>query len=301
MASIKLTEDQVIQDHSDLMIEILDKFPTGDVEYSYEYCVLLDGSEPDMSSVENYVLSAYRKWGVSLCGKQGRKNKNVLVKQNGIVPTIVPTVIRQLFVDNYHALNKKKSDLATKTANLDSILRKVGRSGSSKPNPVKPYKPMNGLQLVQNMFSSMTTSQPVAPSLIDLKIAEPEIFAKYSQMADGTKLIFFKPLHPQADQWGFMIHDVYGAYTPLKKEDNRTRIIMDNNALYGCVLFEPRNHTDNLIDEWISLQNSIINKFDKAAEGEEFKGWKGAKEYRHTKSEIASMIKGRVFTPELQY
>ena len=112
-------------------------------------------------------------------------------------------------------------------------------------------------------------------------------------------MVTFGPLHPKSDQWGFLVHDVYGAYTPVNKEDNRTRIIF-LDGIHSCVLFGPENKTDNTLELWISLQGSIITKFDKAEKGTQFKGWQNAKEYKNTDSEIAAMIAGRIFMTELK-
>ncbi len=290
MATTKITELQALNEHNSQYLEIRKKFPLGDIEFSYEHCFLLDGSNPDMTSPITYATSCYSKWGVSLQGKQGKKKINILLRQANDPVTNIPSVILEYFEKIYAEREEDRIRKDIKKANMDSILKVSGKT--IIPAVIK--------DAFVSFMDKISGGRPPSPSLTELKMIKPEIYEEYLQKADGTKLVFFEPLHPESDQWGFNVYDVYGAYKPLKKTDDRIRIIFNTHSkIFSCVLFSEDNRTNDVIDFWISLQSSIIDKFDKASEGSKFKGWKNATEYKLSQSEIAPLITRRIFETNL--
>ncbi len=304
MATIKISEEIAIAEHKPQYDEIKKKFPTGDIDFSYEYCVRIDNTEPDMSTKEKYVESVYSKWGVSLQGKQGKKRKDVFLKPvDNLNAVYIPSTIKEIFEKDYDEIVNEKNTEKNRETNLDSILKIVGKSGSCVNKRPKTPAVMNGSSLMQHLMSVSTATKPVYPTLDDLKQAFPNIYQKYQNLADGEKLVFFNPSYTDTDEWGFEINSYKYAYKPLLKTDNRVRIIIDEgDTLNGCILYdEIINATDNNVGYWISLQYSIITKIEAAQEGTNFKGWQGANEYRLTKNEIQNLVKGRIFTQHMEF
>ena len=298
--TIEINEEIAIRDHAEHIDQIKKKFPSGETEYSYEYCMLLDGSEPDMSSQDSYIKSVYSKYGVSLQAKQGRKKIDLLISRaKEEIDNIPPTFVKRL-ADGYNKRIKDTEFKALRCKNLDTILKAVGKKGSSSIEPAK-ISGGNGLEFMNKLFRSFNDPKPTYPTKEDFMKVHPEIYK--SKLSEATKdtIVFFKPHLEELDEWGFIKHKVIGAYRPTLKDDKRVRVIFFDD-IHSCILIDEEfNKTEDVVEYWISLQGNIITKFEACEEGKIFKGWKGAKEYKLTSDELSNLISGRIFDPEMRF
>jgi hypothetical protein len=260
----------------------------------------MDDSEPDMSSRESYINSVYDKYGVSLQAKQGRKRIDFLIKRAKDEKPYIPPIFVEDFSNHYNKLLQEKELKALRCNNLDNILKKVGKKGSSAIEP-KRIGSGNGLEVMLRIFSSFNDERPTYPTKEDFKKVHPDIYASKLKEATGEYLVFFEPHVNESDEWGFVKHKIIGAYKPTLKEDKRVRVIF-YHGIHSCILIDEEiNKTEDVAEYWISLQGIIITNLLKSEEGKIFKGWKGAKEYKLTSIEISNLVSGRIFDQNMKF
>ena len=260
-----------------------------DLSFSYYFGIRIDNDQPDMSSEANYIRTRGSKFGVSLKAKNGRK---LAVEGLDFTPDTIVQNLKAEYIERV----KKESTENNKITNLDGILAKVGKTGSCKITAPNAPAVMNGMAFIAHMKTQFTATRPVFPTIEDLKSAEPQVYQKYLAQADGTKLVQFAPEHENCDEWGFLVGEVACGYKPIKKEDQRIRILFHENGetFNECALFdEAINNTNSNLELWIYANGS--EKAFAAKEGTEFKGWKGAASYRLTSTELAKIVSGRIF------
>ncbi len=267
---------------------------TADIQWEYDWCVRIGNpnmncsdwkSMPvpkDPETLQEFEDEIKDRYGVSLIGKSGRKRnaERVDIKHS------MPKMFKDIAASNHQELTKRTNKDSAKTSNLDSVLKAVGKSGSSAP-----IKTPSGGGIFGMIASNIASQSIVYPTLDDIRSARPDIAQKYENMADGTKLVVFNPQATDSDEWGFSTMDIKLA----TRRDNQTRVIVDEKGLCASnyVIFgDTAKWNGNLRG---------IEKAIAASEGSEFRGWKNTKQYRYSKDEIKTITGRKIYTFGLSF
>lgn len=214
-----------------------------------------------------------KRYTVCIEGICGRKRNSELID----IKEYTPDFIKEIINSRFNKIEAEKNYKTTKAENLDSILKAVGKSGTSNPKEKKGTGVFG--------FFSYYTKDPVYPTLEDIKIARPDIYQKYIDEADGTNLIIYNPRANDCDVWGFNKMFVELA----TRRDDNVRLITPVQGLSSL---------NYLLNGDSVIWNGTLSKIEKAkaaAEGTNFKGWKNTNQYRFTREEIKDMIGGKIF------
>lgn len=272
---IKITEQEVKTEYPELYSSVIEKMTKKGVdvtklEWCYSYCISFDNS-PEPTSLQESLNDAKRKYGISLVAKSGRKHSDVLIKRAGDSSEL-PKIFIKMATDDWNYMDKENKKEQNMISNLDSILKTVGKKGTSKNNN-NIFRIGNGIDFMNHMANYQ---KPIYPTIEDIKNIKPEIYQKYLNDADGTKLVIYSPGHEDCDEWGFF-------YEPIKlatRRNNEDRFITSDDDCYT-------------IDKNEVNFSGGLNGLDKAIaakEGDFFKGWKNTKQYRLTQSEISKIF-----------
>jgi hypothetical protein len=271
---------EFLQEYTDIVNDLKNKgIAESDIEFGYDFCMRIGGPEPIINTQQDAIEHAKEIYGIAIKGSCGKKNKSVGIDAKINLPIMFQNMAIDKFVEEQLEKNKEKNRIA----NLDSVLKEVGKTGTAEDRNPKAPAVMNGLEMMQFM---MQQRQPITyPTLEDIKQARPDIYQKYEAIADGTKLVTFQPGHKECDEWGFIIETI----KLVTKRDGELRFTINDPYLSGNSYVIRNNKT-----LWAgNLQG--IDKAMAAAEGTNFSGWKRTKQYRLTKQEITAEIGGKIF------
>jgi hypothetical protein len=268
------------QEYAEIVADLNKKgIAEADIEWGYEYGVRIGGPEPIINTQQDAIEHAKTIYGISIKGSNGKKNKSVGIDAKVNLPTMFQNMAINNFVESQINQNQEKNRIA----NLDSILKAVGKTGTAEDRNPKMPAVMNGMEMMQFM---MQKRQVITyPTTDDIKQARPDIYQKYELLADGTKLVTFEPSHKECDEWGFRIEPIQ----LVSKRDGELRFVVDYPHITGL---------HYLIKDNKKLWAGHLQGVDKAiaaAEGSDFTGWKRTKQYRLTKQEITAEIGGKIF------
>lgn len=247
-----------------------------DIEWSYSWCMQIVsswGKEPDPETLEAIVDDIKKRYSVAIMGSFGRKQSGEPID----IKKSMPRIFQDMAKSTFDRVQAEKSHENNKASNLDSVLESVGKSGSSKP----PKGVTSGFY---GIFGAVS-SAPVYPTLEDIKTSRPDVYQKYIDSADGTKLIVYNPGARDCDEWGFREYHVELA----TRRGKEIRLITPVEGLSSL---------SYVLDGDTAKFNGSLRQVDKAraaAEGTNFRGWKNTNQYRYTKDEIANMIGGKIF------
>jgi len=247
-----------------------------DIEWGYDFGMRIGGPEPVLNNESDAIEHAKSIYGISIKGSFGKNKKTIFIDNNVHFPT---TFVNNA-VDNFKNMCAVKNTEKNRIANLDSILKAVGKKGTSEDKNQKMPAVMNGAQMMQFMMQKKVAI--TYPTISDIRKVRPDIYKKYETLADGSKLVTFAPRHAECDEWGFIIEPVL----LVTKRNNELRYVTEKSGMHY------------IIENGATLFAGALSSIDKAfaaAEGSEFVGWKKTKQYKLTKQEISNEIKGKIF------
>lgn len=171
-----------------------------------------------------------------------------------------------------------------KERNFNAILKAVGNNGNCYVQPPRELNCIQTMLYIQELFHPLKS---VFPTLNDLKITYPKIYEKYSKYADGEKIVLFKPMYINSDEWGMIFHNVYGAY----KDEEKTVVIFERNESYSSLLFKKEE-----IVEWTGLRHEtdLLDNFKNCENGKHFT-FDNTNFYKLNIEEIIAIISNKIF------
>lgn len=250
-----------------------------DIEWGYNFSMTIGGPEPTITNQQEAIEHAKTIYGISIQGSKGKKSKSIFIDNNVKFPIMFQNMAIDKFTETQIAEQLDKNRIA----NLDSILKSVGKNGTAEDRNPKMPAVMNGLEMMQ--FMMMQRQAITYPTIEDIKKARPDIYQKYEAIADGSKLVIFNPGHKECDEWGFVVETI----ALVSKRDGELRYVVEDEFIKGSHYIIKDSKT-----LWAGNLSSVDKAFA-AAEGSNFTGWKRTKQYRLTKQEIAAEIKGKLF------
>lgn len=257
-----------------------------DIEWKYTYCVRighLDCHNPaphkNPETIDEFVENIKETYGVALEGQNGRKYNSEAVD----IKTTMPSYFLEIAKQKHAEQQRRKNHRQSKTANLDSVLDAVGKTGSSDTTLDHDHT-QAGVQglMFGTIVNALHGDRPEFPTLEDIKTARPDVYEEYAAKADGTKLVVYNPQATDCDEWGFNVDGIELA----TRRNGEDRVLLEDGFAYKAK--DGRAF-------WMGPLRQI-EKARAAGEGQEFRGWKNTKQYRLTKQEIEAITKGNIFT-----
>lgn len=285
MAHIKESKENIEKEFPEVYKSLVDKMvkkniDPKDLEFGYDYCVMIDNS-PEPTNLQETISDFERRYGISISAKHGRKTTSECVKRSGDGNKL-PSVFQTMATNHWNSISKVKTTDKNRVSNLDSVMKSVGKTGTSATQPSQPFRVGNGLDFMKHLMNSQMLQKPVYPELEDIKNTKPDIYQSYLDKADGSCLVMYNPRHQKCDEWGFLIEPVL---LSTKRGDD-VRFVTENWGSHYIIYKDRASWAGSL---------SKIDKAFEAKEGEEFTGWKRTKQYRLTRDEIKQLIGNKIF------
>lgn len=124
----------------------------------------------------------------------------------------------------------------------------------------------------------------------------PQLIDEYSELADGTNLVYHNQVEG-CDKNGFHNEKiVYANCRLIGKEANQVRIVTNDSELFSAykIVMNPSEAPDELMFYGFLL--GVSSEKALAAEpGSEYAGWKRSKCYRLTVEQISDLVKDKIF------
>lgn len=279
MATIKINIENYPQQKEEILKKLKEKFykknpnetfDENKVEFFYSYCMRIGGN--DESNFESYLKSTF---GGSYEGSYGRLRHSC----DGEYP--------QELIDVYKPYYENKMNEEFVKRNKEKFLTGILNSVGKKANFTNEKTPavMNGEEFLNFMFNKQV---PIYPTLQELKQVEPKIYQKYLNISD--KLVSYMPQSENADEFGFVIHDIEGAY----RNDTSIFIVgKDDIDVYELFDEEP----DTVYWKFGQDHRSNTKKFHNVQPGTNFKGQD--KCYKLTDIEVANLISNKIYLQDV--